>query len=79
MTRIPGRVYDIAFFAGIIAFVLLLAWTAPPIHAAPIAKAQEPGCTQFAKAGMWDIYHCVDENGNEFEANSAGMMISVGN
>lgn len=39
------------------------------------AKSQEPGCVQFAKVGMWDVYHCVDSNGFEFVANSAGMMI----
>lgn len=51
----------------------------PPVIAAPAIKQQEAGCTQFAKVGMWDVYHCVDENGNEFEANSAGMMIPAGN
>lgn len=48
-------------------------------YAAPPAKQQEAGCTQFAKVGMWDIYECVDSQGHAFEANSAGMLISVGN
>lgn len=43
------------------------------------AKSKEPGCEQFAKIGMWDVYHCVDSSGHEFIGNSAGMLIAVGN
>lgn len=58
---------------------LLLLIGGQNVWAAPLAKQQEAGCTQFAKVGMWEVYHCVDQNGHEFEANSAGMMIAVGN
>jgi hypothetical protein len=77
--RIPARVYDIAFYAAIIAIVLVMAYLSPSVHAAPLAKQQEPGCVQFTKVGMWDVYECVDSKGHAFIANSAGMLVSVGN
>lgn len=58
---------------------LLLLIGGQNVWADPLVKQQEIGCTQFAKVGMWEVYHCVDQDGHEFEANSAGMMIAVGN
>lgn len=58
---------------------LLLLIGGQTVLATPQVKQQEAGCVQFAKVGMWDVYHCVDINGHEFEANSAGMLIPVGN
>ena len=48
---------------------------ATPAEAAPATKAQEAGCVQFATVGTIGISHCISPNGNEFEANTAGMMI----
>lgn len=72
---------DLLVIATIILVAMCVVFGVPATHsyADPLAKQQEAGCTQFAKVGMWEVYHCVDQNGHEFEANSAGMMIAVGN
>lgn len=51
-----------------------------PVHAAPVAKQQEPGtCIKFATVGSFDQYHCVDPTGNEYDTNTAGFMVYPGN
>ena len=53
---------------------------AQPVNAASAAKQQEEGtCVQFAVAGNFAQYHCIDPNGNEYDTNAVGMMIAVGN
>lgn len=69
MKKLPWA-FVILCFAGSLIFCVALANSD-----VVTAKSQEAGCVQFAKVGMWDVYHCVDANGFEFEANSAGMMI----
>jgi hypothetical protein len=76
LERIPGYVYDLAVYGGIVALVLVMAYLSPSVHAAPLAK-QQPGCVQFATIGTIEIYHCIDPSGNEFEANSLGFMAVV--
>jgi hypothetical protein len=41
--RIPGYVYDLAVYGGIVVLVLVMAYLSPSVHAAPLAKQQEAG------------------------------------
>lgn len=52
---------------------------AQPVQAAPPAKVSEPSCTQFGIVGTVIIVRCVDEDDNVLFANSAGMLLSIGN
>lgn len=59
--------------------VLLLLYYGVGVHAAPAAKQLEVGCEVVGTVGTVIVAHCVDQNDNEFEANSAGMLLSAGN
>jgi hypothetical protein len=48
--RIPGYVYDLAVYGGIVVLVLVMAYLSPSVHAAPLAKQQEAGCTPAPSA-----------------------------
>lgn len=78
---------ELVFYYVVIVFSLLilclagygLVQMAQPVHAAPAAKQLEVGCEVVGTVGTVIIGHCIDQNGNEFEANSAGFMVPVGN
>lgn len=48
-----------------------------PVHAAPVAKYQEPGCEPLGTVGNIIVARCVDEVGNVVFANSSGFMAVV--
>jgi hypothetical protein len=55
---------------GIVAFTHVFV----EVHAAPIAKYQEPGCVALGTVGTVTIVRCVTEQGDVIFANSAGFM-----
>lgn len=82
----PTIAHDLKFYAYfIIATILLcsagygLVQFAQPVQAETADKQLEVGCEVVGTVGTVIIAHCIDQNDNEFEANSAGMMVPVGN
>lgn len=73
------RHWTIAWLSLCLVLILTIVGASQGVRAAPAAKQLEVGCEVVGTVGTVIIAHCIDQNDNEFEANSAGMLLSVGN